>query len=381
MGVFSMADVRVADRSAGVELIRPKVKKDTKSGVSPVAEGIESAATAVGTVGMIIAFSMFFAKAAIEIFSTVARFYILPVVLAMDFIALVVSWRDFYARGQKNHLLAKAVMATASFVIGLTMIAAVLASGLFAVATPAVYVGIAAANALYHFGFACYNGIKAMIATNEKDKAHFKARAKSHLISSASNALVSIAFGLAMIAGGPVLAPLGATFGVIGLCVGLFNLCRNIYNAYIAPKSSAQIEVVDDKEVNPSDPDSTQQMNSRMRAEHSVSMRAGGSAHVRKPKPVRASQQQQSAILGDDEPSRLTGSVVEGDEMGDDELYHQDLSDSQIDSSEISPLIGPAKRDAVLVSASVVEPLDDEQQTRDRSVSVSLRPGASVSND
>lgn len=161
----------------------------------------------------------------------IGKYFMFPLAAASNLVLMVLSWREYYLDRQPRFLVGAAVQTVAAVAITTAVIGALVASAVFALATPIIFTATLGAKAIYHAGAAFYHSYQGVNAKTQSEKTAQYDIAKKQAISAGAGIIATVAVACVFIF---------AKFAVagLGIAVSLFVAGYALYTGIKAHRAS-----------------------------------------------------------------------------------------------------------------------------------------------
>ncbi len=196
------------------------------------------AAVDSGVIGTI--FSMFTNEGMLNWLDGLGHFILFPLAAGLSFIRLGFAFRQAQLENYNRGIVVKTIVELVSTLaiataVGGGIAGSILASTVFALASPIIFTAVLGAKALFHLGTAAYFLGKSNVpGIDNARKTRYRRTMVGHLKGAFILALSTVAVGLVMLAAQPIFAWLGLGAAVLG--VGI-----SVHNAYKAHRQANQL--------------------------------------------------------------------------------------------------------------------------------------------
>ncbi|VVC75089.1 hypothetical protein AQUSIP_03650 [Aquicella siphonis] len=151
------------------------------------------------------------------------KYFLFPIAAAASLITAALAWREAYLSGGKTRTLVHAGVETvAAAAITTAVVGSLVATTLFAVATPIIFTTVMAAKTVYHAGAAMYYLGKSVGKSEPEKKAKYRSMAAGNAIAAIAGVVATAAVAGVFLLGKTVVAG-------VGLAVGLFGAGYAVY--------------------------------------------------------------------------------------------------------------------------------------------------------
>lgn len=181
---------------------------------------------------------LFLGTPLVTIYIEVFRYIFLPVAAAASIVNAVLCWRIAALQKYEAHAVAKATLeAIAATGTTIAVIGLLVATSLFAVATPAITAAMLGAKTLFQAISAIVFLVKSHYNDDPEQKKELRNKARDAAIFAVAGALGTAAIITVMIFAKPALAVLGIVSGILGTIAAVFK-CITIANHFKAKNAA-----------------------------------------------------------------------------------------------------------------------------------------------